>query len=80
MSRLKDIIRYAINKETIDNERKEEDKQYNEVLEQIYELKKDLQLMTLSRDRYLENCRKKTAEIKELKKKIKESKNGKGSV
>lgn len=47
---------------------------------QLEKEKKEKELIMLSRDRYLENCKKKSKENKELKKRIEELENGTGSV
>lgn len=79
IARMYDFFDYLFNCDVI-KEQSEEDKQYEQLLKEKEQLENDLEIMTKSRDRYLETCKKRTSEIKELKKKIKELKNGKGSV
>ena len=74
-----DFLDYLFNHDVI-KEQTEEDKQYEELVKEKEQTEKDLELMTKSRDRYLDTCKKRTAEIKKLKKKIKELENGTGRV
>lgn len=71
---IRDIIHYIKYRDVINQERVEEDKQYNDLLIEIRQLKKELELIEISRNRYLENCKKKTSEIRILKKENKQLK------
>lgn len=55
-------------------EQKEEDKQYEKLLAENGDLRHEIEVITLSRNRYLDNCKKKSAENKVLKKENKELK------
>lgn len=52
-------------------EQKEEDKQYNDTLIENGKLQHEIDLITISRNRYLETCKKRSSEKKELKKELK---------
>ena len=79
IARMYDFFDYLFNHNVI-KEQTDEDKQYEDLLKEKGQLENDLEIMTKSRDRYLETCKKRTSEIKGLKKKIKELKNGTGSI
>lgn len=67
IARIIDCLDILLNKDVI-KEQSDEDKQYEDVLTEKNRICNELELLTLSRDRYLRNCKKKTAESKTLKK------------
>lgn len=70
-ARILDFFDYVFNHNVI-KEQKEEDKQYEDLLSDFSDLQHEVGVITTSRDRYLENCKKKSAENKILKKENKE--------
>lgn len=66
-ARIVDCFDLIFNRDVI-KEQSDEDKQYNDLLIENHRLQREIDIITMSRDRYLDNCKKKTAEIKELKK------------
>lgn len=72
-ARIIDCFDLIFNRDVI-KEQSEEDKQYEEALKKIGDLERDIDILTKSRNRYLQNCKKKTEKIKELKAEIKQLK------
>jgi len=71
-ARIVDCFDLIFNYDAI-REQSEEDKQYEEVIKIIGDLEKDIDIIMKSRDKYLRNCKKKSVEIKELKKELKKA-------
>lgn len=71
-ARIVDCFDLIFNYDVI-REQSEEDKQYNELLIENHRLQRELDIVTMSRDRYLETCKKRSSEKKELKKELKKA-------
>lgn len=71
-ARIVDCFDLIFNRDVI-KEQRDEDKQYNDLLIENHRLQRELDIVTMSRDRYLEACKKRSSEKKEVKKELKKA-------
>lgn len=77
LARVKDFFDYFFNRNVVKDQINDDEKfldlqvKYKKLKEKYEKVQRELEIITLSRDRYLSNCKKKTVQIKDLKNKLK---------